>query len=254
MPVTAVSYKGEELPLDAAEQAFRDGSINWPFPFAVFKVAVEQSKPRNYVSPSQLKSCPRQFVLKQKEDYAVELGDQIATMKGTALHAMFEQALSTEDAHVTEERVTRAITVEVDGEDFTLTLSGQPDLVAAAYGTVEDYKTTGGYIKRDFDGYESHKLQLSVYGWILRGNEVNVWLGRLFYLGNKQERRVDFPLLSDEAVEAQIRHYAPEYIRWMRDNSYLPPVPTDPEMLRFCATCPVRLACNAYDEDGVTHL
>lgn len=254
MPVTAVSYAGEELPLEEAEQAFREGSIDWPFPFALFKVAVAQSRPRSFVSPSQLKSCPRQFVLKQKVDYSIELGEQIATMKGTALHDMFQQALSEEDGHVTEERVTRQIAVDVDGEEFILTLSGQPDSVAAEYGTVEDYKTTGTYIKKDFDGYDSHKLQLSVYGWILRGVGVDVWKGRLFYLGNKQERRVDFPLLADAAVEAQIRTYAPEYIRWMRDNSYLPPIPTDPEMLRFCKTCPVRMACNIYDEEGVTRL
>jgi hypothetical protein len=251
MPVTAVSYEGEELPLAVAEQRLREGSLDWPFPFALFKVAVAAAKPRDFVSPSQLKSCPRQFVLKLRTDYTIELRDSVASMKGTALHALFEKALDDEDAHVTEERVTRAIDIEVDGETYRLALSGQPDSVAAEYATVEDYKTTGGYIKRDFDGYDSHKLQLSVYGWILRGNGVSVSRGRLYYLGNKQERRVDFPLMSDAEVEAAIRHYAPEYIRWLRNKDYLPPIPQDEEMLKWCATCPVRIACDAFDQEGL---
>src|SRR5688572_18106506 len=111
MPVTSVSYRGEELPLSEAEQRFREGSIDWPFPFALFLAAVKQNRPRNYVSPSQLKACPRQFVLKQTEDYTLELADTIAALKGTALHDLFQEALGKEDGHVTEERVTRAIDV-----------------------------------------------------------------------------------------------------------------------------------------------
>lgn len=251
MPITHVSFGGEELPVDVAEQQFRDGSSHWPFPFAFFKIAVKQAQPRNYVSPSALKSCPRQFVLKQKVDYTVDLESTAATTKGTALHEFFQQALEEEKEHVTEERVTRAITVEVDGSDFVLELSGQPDMVAAEYQTVEDYKTTGTYIRRDFDGYEGHKLQLSLYGWILRGMGVEILYGRLYYLGNKQQKRVDFDLYSDAYVEEQIRKYAPEYIRWMRDNDYIPPIPTETELLQFCSFCPVRQACDALDIQGV---
>jgi hypothetical protein len=253
MPVTHVTYRNETLSIEDATQRFREGHIDWPFPFAYVKTAIRQSQPRNFVSPSQLKSCPRQFVLKQVEDYAVELEGISAAVKGTEFHNVMQRSLEDEPGFITEERVTRTLALIVDGEPFELALSGQPDMVTP-FGAIEDYKTTGGYMKKDFNGYDSHKLQLQVYGWILRPTRPYVRLARLFYHGNKQQVKIEFELWDDAQVEAQIAHYATEYVRWMRDNSYLPPVPEDPEMLRFCETCPVRMACNAYDEMGVTHL
>lgn len=224
--------------------------MNWPFPFAYFKAAVEQGRPRDYVSPSQLAHCPRQFVLKQSEDYTIDLSNESSTMKGTALHTLFEEALRGEEGFVQEQRISRTIEVEVDGAIQELTLSGQPDLVTP-YGAIEDYKTTGTYINRKFDGYESHKLQLSIYGWIARGQGINVTKGRLWYLGNRQEKLVEFELYGDDIIESEIRKYTPEYIRWICDRNYIPPVPEDEEMLKFCKYCPLQQVCSALDERGI---
>lgn len=254
MPITEVTFGDETLSLAEAERRYRGGSLLWPLPFAFFKAAVEQSSPRNYVSPSQLKSCPRQFVLKQNTDYSIELETQEASLKGTAFHTMMEGAIHGEDDYLLEERVSRTLAVIVDGEPYDLTLSGQPDVYAKVYNAIEDYKTTGGYMRKDFDGYDSHKLQLHVYGWILRPRFPEISEARLYYLGNKQRVLIRFPLWPDEQVENLIADYAQEYIRWLRDSNYLPPIPTDPEMLRFCSTCPVRMACDAYDKEGVTRL
>lgn len=251
MPIVAASYQGQELGLEEAAERYRDGSVDWPLPFAYFKAAVEQNKPRDFVSPSQLSHCPRQFVLKQVEDYTIDLSNEGATMKGTALHTLFEDVMHGEDGFVQEQRLSRSIELEVDGEPYTLTLSGQPDLVTP-YGIVEDYKTTGGYIKKDFQGYDSHRWQLSVYGWILRANGFpKLGHGRLWYLGNKQEKRIDFTLYHDVEVEKYIQRYAPEYVRWLRDRSYIPPIPADDEMLTFCKYCPLQQVCAALDERGI---
>ena len=251
MPITAVSYGDKVLTLDEAEAAYRDGSLRWPVPFAYFKAAVAQNRPRNFVSPSQLAHCPRQFVLKQTEDYTVDLSNESSTMKGTALHTLFEDQLRDEEGFIQEQRLSRSIELEVDGEPFTLTLSGQPDLVTP-YNVIEDYKTTGTYIKKDFNGYDGHKLQLSIYGWIVRGaTDRPVHWGRLWYLGNRQEKLIEFELYDDATVEAWIAHYAPEYVRWLRDNSYIPPIPEDEEMLKFCKYCPLQNVCSALEERGM---
>jgi CRISPR/Cas system-associated exonuclease Cas4 (RecB family) len=258
MPVTTVRWDDKhEYPIERALEMHRDGSAfeqGSPFPLAFVQAAVKASDPRDFLSPSSMKSCPRQFVLKQKVDYALDLESMEAPLKGTAFHALLEKNLRGEPGFELEQRVARAIEVPVDGEVYILELSGQPDVVDIQNDTIEDYKTTGAYLRKDFNGYDSHRVQLGIYAWLLRPRNPDLRYGRLYYFGNKQRKLIRFELMSDDEAEAVIRKYAPEYIRWLKDRSYLPPIPTDPELLTFCKFCPVRQACDAFDQMGVTQV
>lgn len=255
MPVTRVGWNGQELTVEEALDGFRNGTVNWPFPYAFVKTAIETNKVRTFVSPSQIKSCPRQFVLKQWEDYTLQLEDTEASIKGTGYHEVMQQALKDEPGFIIEHRFSRTAAVPIRTPDnylelYPLKLTGQPDVVDLSTGTIDDYKTTGGYIRRDFSGYDGHKIQLHIYGWLVRAEYPGVTTGRLYYIGQKQRAKIEFPLWTDVQVESYIAEAAVEYVRWMKDPEYLPPIPTDEDMLRFCKTCPVRVACDAYDQEG----
>jgi len=62
-------------------------------------------------------------------DYAIDLQQMMAAIRGTGFHKLMEEAVSDEPSRVTEEEVSRELTIMVDGEPYQLVMRGKPDSV-----------------------------------------------------------------------------------------------------------------------------
>lgn len=116
------------------------------------------------ISTSVLGTCPRQFVLSERNNYYEDPELCYPRWIGTFSHYAVELG-GPYPGIVQEHRFYRMVTV--DGVAFEL--SGQPDWIDVDAGTIEDSKFVAFAPAQPYD---SHAAQLNVYAWLVEGGYV----------------------------------------------------------------------------------
>lgn len=193
------------------------------------------------ISSSTLSACPRQHILKQRNDYYEDPDDYYPRWMGAFSHFAIEHGGPWENI-IQETRMSRGIMV--NGHHFDI--SGMPDWYDKDQAHIDDYKFVGWKPK---ELRPEHEAQVNVYAWILEGNGFPVVSGRIIYLHQKArdtgKRRtmIDVPMWNTENIEAYIATRLVPHARYRTTNS-IGGIKVEPGEEWKGQFCPFRHACN----------
>jgi hypothetical protein len=200
---TICCQDGQPASFDHCKQMSRVGMCDHPLPLLAAMAGESKRRDGLDISSSTLSSCPRQHVLKQRNDYYEDPDDYYARWMGSFSHHAIEHGGPWEGI-IQEERMARVITVS--GLEFIV--SGMPDWYDTTTKHIDDYKFVGWKPK---ELRPEHEGQVNVYAWILDSYGYEVETARIIYLHQKArdtgKRRtlIDVPVWSDERTEDYIR-------------------------------------------------
>ena len=238
---TICCQTGQPASFDHCRQAARVGMCEHPLPLLAAMAGESERREGIDISASTLSSCPRQHVLKSRNDYYEDPDDYYPRWMGAFSHFAIEHG-GPWDGVVQETRMERP--VNVGGQEFIV--SGMPDWYDEKTRHIDDYKFVGWKPK---ELRPEHEAQVNVYAWILGYNGHPVESGRIIYLHQKArdtgKRRtmIDVPIWSDAATEAYVMGKLVPHARYRMDGNIA--------QLRVSAEdewkgqfCPFRNECN----------
>lgn len=193
------------------------------------------------ISSSTLSSCPRQHVLKQRNDYYEDPDDYYARWMGSFSHHAIEHGGPWQGV-IQETRMSRPLWI--DGHRYDI--SGMPDWYDQTKQHIDDYKFVGWKPK---ELRPEHAAQVNVYAWILEGNGYPVETGRIIYLHQKardtgkRKTIIDVPMWDEPKTQSYIHARLLPYEEY-RNTGNMARMRVDPGDEWKGDFCPFRHTCN----------
>ncbi len=239
---TICCQTGEPASFDQCKQLSRQGVCEHPLPLLSAMAGESVRREGIDISASTLSSCPRQHVLKQRNDYYEDPDDYYARWIGSFSHHAIEHG-GPWDGVVQEVRMSRHI--DVGYERFFL--SGMPDWYDRTHMHLDDYKFVGWPPK---ELRPEHEGQVNVYAWILGAFNLPVTSGRVIYLHQrvrgtgKRKTMLPVPIWNQDHTEGYIQDKLAPHAAYRKDGnlSKLKVGPGEEWKGQFC---PFRHECNA---------
>lgn len=255
-------YAGEKLSFDACLLcARRSQSDRWCHaPYALIKGMASNSVERKDAGLSAtmlLDPCARRVILQQTEDYYEAPSRYWARFRGTLSHLLMETYDGGGEGIIQEVRFRKAVTVEVDGVQVEVEITGKMDHVDVNQKLIIDYKSIKSINAQPVNQGRckpEHAEQVSIYRWLLDGG-TNMETGEtvhydieragIIYFDMAGTRKIGAPMMSLEETEAFIRERVTPFARFSFTGE-LPDLWYDEKgnRHRFCDFCAVRDICD----------
>lgn len=261
-------YAGEKLSFDACLLcARRSGSDRWCHaPYALINGMASNSVERKDAGLSTtmlLDPCARRVILQQTEDYYESPKAYWARFRGTIGHLMMEQYDGGGDGIIQEVRFKKAITIDIDGEEVEVEITGKMDHVDENQELIIDYKSIKSINAQPVNRGQckpEHAEQVSIYRWLLWGGtnmetgdtvQIKISKAGIIYFDMSGVRKIGAPLMSLDETEAFVRERVEPFARFQRTGE-LPDLWYDDRGYRhrWCDYCPVREICDRKAEEG----
>lgn len=216
-----------------------------PFHFAALKTMAFERDVAG-VSATELLGCARKWFLQREYPYYIRPEKTWRLYRGTSIHAAIEGQVAgdTDALFIAETRFFRE--VDLDGE--TVSISGQVDNFwpYLGQGVIADHKDKA-YAAKKGPADARHILQLSIYAWIIDGDEsANVPTprqGGIYYQDGKGPVLKRFDLLPLAEVETFVQARLREF-RGHGQGTYPEPLRDEEDQKLMCSSCPVKHICD----------
>ena len=204
-----------------------------------------QGEERDYISPSTLGGCARQWKLKREEPYYEELDKAWPKFRGTLAHAVMEAGPNEPDAilEISRERVLETPLGPV-------IIYGKPDKVIPSLKLLIDYKTIKAIERKPKAAWIQ---QLSCYRWLLAGDGIEVERAIIQQISMALPYRLEIPLWDLEYTEIWLKARVPEFVLALEPGDTYPRAlieGIDDNTWVQCQWCPVAAKCRALQREG----
>lgn len=264
MPLVGVisddpNHEGQTFRFDEYIDGLKTGRFRSHFPIQLF-VAMGANKEERKdagVSATTLTGCAREFALAQEHEYYEKPDWYWDRFWGTVVHLGMEHysPWGPNDPVSEEVRYRKAITVEVDGVELIIYVTGKSDHAHHGEELILDYKSVPlSAVNLPTRPKPYHTEQVNVYAWLLWGGtdmktgEIvhhRVTKGGIQFLDKRGASKAPVEIWPLEQTEAWIRERVPLIARWQRTGE-LPPVLPNMRGKRHwkCSFCAVRTICD----------
>src|SRR5690606_13303138 len=178
-------------------------------------------------------------------------------------HLMMEEYDDGGEGIIQEVRFKKSVTVDVDGEDIDVEITGKMDHVDTVQRLIIDYKSIKSVNAQPVNKGEykpEHAEQVSVYRWLLDGG-TNMETGEvvhypidkagIIYFDMTAPVKIGVPLMSLEETEEFVKDRVRPLAHYKK-TAEVPDLLDDERGRRswLCNYCPVKQSCDAYEEQG----
>jgi hypothetical protein len=255
MPHIGWVVKGKKTSLaDALVIAEETGHFERFPPAALRKMHVTDRAPLNF-SPSTAMACIRQRMLREVEPYYLDPDNQWSMTRGSAVHLYLDEGIK--GMSETSLGTTLRFANQETGEIHEVHMSGTMDYYDRKRKRIIDYKTTrtffvpssgGGRVSKSYPTPE-HELQVNLYAFLCRENNMEVDTAFIWYLSQADGRKM-VPVELWSAEEArETAHNLASFLIEPRTTGALPPAfqPGDAQFWQ-CNYCPVAERCREIEK------
>jgi hypothetical protein len=253
---TQVSYQ------EALDMARKNGEFQ-KFPAPVLQAMHNERVDGDWLSPSSAGGCARQRVLKRLEPYSQDLEAAWTTFTGNAYHREIAGDRRAHDSGQSEIYLEMDLRFQLrDGQPYTMKMQGTADYWDSEYRSLYDWKTIGDFVYYDTATkqrttrqlpYDSHVLQINLYGMMLRWQNVPVDHLYIWYVKSEGKKNVTRRLVECPIWDMEdLYHHACELaepLAWYEVTGELPQEHYDPEW-DVCRFCPLQQRCQELALEG----